>query len=69
MLAAGLKDDAVARQLGVSKRTLDRRVQELMRNLGAWTRFQAGWLAALRLYPNLEVGPENDETRRARQKA
>lgn len=54
LLAAGLKDEAIARQLGLSKRTLDRRLQSLMRDLDAWTRFQAGWLAAVRLYPTLD---------------
>jgi hypothetical protein len=42
MLAAGLKDDAIARQLDVSSRTVGRRVAELMNGLGARTRFQAG---------------------------
>jgi Response regulator containing a CheY-like receiver domain and an HTH DNA-binding domain len=45
MLAAGLKDEAIAHQLGLSSRTLDRRIARLMRGLGAHTRFQAGWLA------------------------
>ena len=48
MLALGLKDRTVARQLGISERTLDRRVSELMDALGARTRFQAGILAAQR---------------------
>ncbi|MEV4472295.1 helix-turn-helix domain-containing protein [Nonomuraea sp. NPDC049504] len=48
LLAAGLKDEAVARQLGVSLRTVHRRVSELMELLGARTRFQAGLLAARR---------------------
>ncbi|GAA3164340.1 hypothetical protein GCM10020001_106490 [Nonomuraea salmonea] len=34
LLAAGLKDEAVARQLGVSLRTVHRRVSELMELLG-----------------------------------
>ncbi|RIQ11168.1 LuxR C-terminal-related transcriptional regulator [Jiangella rhizosphaerae] len=42
MLAAGLKDDAIARQLDVSSRTVGRRVAELMARLGARTRFEAG---------------------------
>ncbi len=42
MLAAGLKDDAIARQLDLSSRTVGRRVAELMDSLGARTRFQAG---------------------------
>ncbi|MEV5574774.1 LuxR C-terminal-related transcriptional regulator [Spirillospora sp. NPDC052269] len=41
LLAAGLKDDAAARQLGISVRTLNRRVSDLMQRLGARTRFQA----------------------------
>ncbi|GLY69300.1 helix-turn-helix domain-containing protein [Amycolatopsis taiwanensis] len=48
LLAAGLKDEAAARQLGVSLRTVHRRVSELMDELGARTRFQAGLLAARR---------------------
>ncbi|GAA3732268.1 LuxR family transcriptional regulator [Plantactinospora mayteni] len=48
LLAAGLKDEAVARQLGVSLRTVHRRTSELMDRLGARTRFQAGLLAARR---------------------
>ncbi|MEV6969251.1 helix-turn-helix domain-containing protein [Hamadaea sp. NPDC051192] len=46
LLAAGLKDEAVARQLGISVRTVHRRTSELMDRLGARTRFQAGLAAA-----------------------
>jgi sugar-specific transcriptional regulator TrmB/DNA-binding CsgD family transcriptional regulator len=46
LLAAGLKDEAVARQLGVSVRTVHRRTSDLMDRLGARTRFQAGLAAA-----------------------
>ncbi|GAA1648940.1 helix-turn-helix domain-containing protein [Kribbella alba] len=42
LLAAGFKDDAIARQLALSSRTVGRRVAELMDTLGARTRFQAG---------------------------
>ena len=42
LLAAGFKDDAIARQLALSSRTVGRRVAELMESLGARTRFQAG---------------------------
>lgn len=45
LLAAGLKDEAIARQLGVSLRTVHRRTSELSVSLGARTRFQAGVLA------------------------
>ncbi|MGH3506375.1 MAG: LuxR C-terminal-related transcriptional regulator [Nocardioidaceae bacterium] len=42
MLASGLKDDAIARHLDISSRTVGRRVADLMDGLGARTRFQAG---------------------------
>jgi DNA-binding CsgD family transcriptional regulator len=42
LLNAGLKDDAIARQLDLSQRTYRRRVTDLMRRLGATSRFQAG---------------------------
>lgn len=48
LLAAGLGDAAIARQLGVSERTVGRRVRLLMDELGAASRFQAGAEAALR---------------------
>lgn len=46
-LAAGLKDEAIARQLGVSVRTVRRHITGLMKELGATTRFAAG-VAAVR---------------------
>jgi hypothetical protein len=48
MLAAGLKDRAIARALGVTERTVGRRIQDLMGTLSATTRFQAGLQAARR---------------------
>lgn len=45
LLVAGLKDETIARQLGVSTRTVSRHVADLMDRLGARTRFQAGVLA------------------------
>ncbi|MFI9588660.1 LuxR C-terminal-related transcriptional regulator [Streptomyces sp. NPDC052236] len=48
LLAAGMKDEAVARHLGVSLRTLRRRVSELQERLGAASRFQLGVRAAQR---------------------
>lgn len=48
LLTAGLKDEAIARQLGASDRTVRRRVRRLMSVLGARTRFQAGLQAARR---------------------
>lgn len=46
LLSAGLTDDSIARHLGVSPRTVQRWVHELMDMLGARTRFQAGIQAA-----------------------
>ncbi|ADD43166.1 helix-turn-helix domain-containing protein [Stackebrandtia nassauensis] len=48
LLTAGVSDGTAARQLGVSPRTFQRRLQELMASLGARTRFQAGLQAGLR---------------------
>lgn len=49
LLASGMKDESIARTLGVSRTTIERRVAELMTSLGARTRFQAGVLSAKRL--------------------
>lgn len=48
LLAAGLTDAAIARQLGVHPRTIQHRVRDLLDRLGAATRFQAGLQAARR---------------------
>lgn len=48
LLAAGLKDRAIAHTLGVTERTIGRRVTELMERLDAPTRFRAGARAAQR---------------------
>lgn len=48
LLAAGATDEAIARQLQVSLRTVQRRVRKLEDMLGARTRFQAGIQAARR---------------------
>lgn len=48
LLAAGMKDGAVAHHLGLSYSTTRRRIGRLMARLGAETRFQAGLQAALR---------------------
>ncbi len=51
LLSGGVSDDYIAQQLGISRRTLFRRVEVLMTRLGATTRFQMalqaqrrGWL-------------------------
>jgi DNA-binding CsgD family transcriptional regulator len=47
-LAAGAHDEQIARQLGISLRTVRRRVADLLAELGADSRFQAGVEAARR---------------------
>ncbi|MEO3748675.1 helix-turn-helix transcriptional regulator [Plantactinospora sp. B5E13] len=44
-LAAGLKDEVIARRMGLSVRTCRRYIAEIMERLGAASRFQAGVLA------------------------
>jgi sugar-specific transcriptional regulator TrmB len=56
LLAIGMNDKSIEHELGMSARTLARRIVELTRRLGATTRFQAGWLAARAKY-------ERDEPR------
>ncbi|WP_053695846.1 LuxR C-terminal-related transcriptional regulator [Streptomyces sp. NRRL F-5755] len=48
LMASGATDDAIARHLGVGRRTVVRRVSSLLNRLGATTRFQAGVQAARR---------------------
>lgn len=47
-LASGARDEQIARKLGISLRTVRRRVADLMTELGADSRFQAGVEAARR---------------------
>lgn len=42
LLAAGASDATIARQLGVSQRTVERYIRRILDNLDAITRFQAG---------------------------
>lgn len=48
LMAAGLTDEAIARRLHLSRRTVVRRIAALLDRLGATTRFQAGVQAANR---------------------
>ncbi|MFD5465988.1 hypothetical protein ACFWIQ_24610 [Kitasatospora sp. NPDC127059] len=48
LMASGATDDAIARRLGLGRRTVVRRVSTLLAHLGATTRFQAGVQAARR---------------------
>ncbi|MCM1972469.1 MULTISPECIES: helix-turn-helix transcriptional regulator [unclassified Streptomyces] len=44
LLAEGLEDKVIARRLGMSERTCQRHIAEIMRAVGAKSRFQAGFL-------------------------
>ncbi|WP_435129840.1 helix-turn-helix domain-containing protein [Actinacidiphila sp. bgisy144] len=48
LLNAGMKDEAIARQLDLSQRTFRRRIAHLLNRLGATSRFQAGTQAMRR---------------------
>ncbi|MEU4092655.1 helix-turn-helix domain-containing protein [Streptomyces sp. NPDC026673] len=48
LMVAGMTDEAIAGQLRVSKRTVQRRIQGLMSLAGVATRMQLGWHAARR---------------------
>lgn len=48
LLASGITDEAIARHLGVTARTLRRRIRDLHDRLGSSGRFQAGVRAAQR---------------------
>jgi DNA-binding NarL/FixJ family response regulator len=50
LLAADLKDEAIARQLGISRRTVQRRIRALMDLLGVQSRRQIPLQAARRGY-------------------
>ncbi len=59
LAAAGLTDQAIARRLGVAQRTVERRMQRILRALDATTRFQAGLRAGQRglLVQGVSDGP------------
>lgn len=44
LLALGMNDKAIAHELQISLRTLERRIADILKRLGARTRFQAGFL-------------------------
>ena len=52
LMATGITDESIARELGLSVRTLGRRIALLLNDFGAHTRFQAGMQAA-RVNPQL----------------
>lgn len=49
LLAEGMKDEMIARRLGMSLRTCRKHIAESMETLGASSRFQAGYLARARI--------------------
>jgi len=55
LLTTGLPDRSIAKQLGLSYRTFQRRLQALMAHLDADTRFQAGLRASARGWATLSV--------------
>ncbi|SFR28357.1 Homeodomain-like domain-containing protein [Lentzea waywayandensis] len=61
LLATGLPDRSIAKQLGLSYRTYQRRLHRLMDELGAQTRFQAGLRAAARGASSLLPPPQPPE--------
>ncbi|MFB8773155.1 helix-turn-helix domain-containing protein [Streptomyces broussonetiae] len=46
LLTAGVADKAIATQMGLSRRTVQRRIQRMMELAGATTRMQLAWQAA-----------------------
>lgn len=61
LLAAGLKDEAIGRRLGMSLRTVRRHIADIMEELGAGSRFQAGVLMAARgLLDEVPAGRDDD---------
>ncbi|WP_229703730.1 helix-turn-helix domain-containing protein [Streptomyces albiflavescens] len=48
LLVAGVADKAIASQMGLSRRTVQRRIQSMMEHAGATTRMQLAWQAARR---------------------
>ncbi|TLQ42326.1 helix-turn-helix domain-containing protein [Streptomyces marianii] len=48
LMVAGITDESIAGQLGISRRTVQRRIQHLMHIAGVATRMQLGWQAARR---------------------
>lgn len=48
LLVAGVSDKAIATQMGLSRRTVQRRIQHMVALAGATTRMQLVWCAARR---------------------
>ncbi len=61
LLTTGLPDRSIAKQLGMSYRTFQRRLRDLMTGLGASTRFQAGLQVAARGWVTLPAAQPTRE--------
>ncbi|PWK74439.1 hypothetical protein BCL76_101167 [Streptomyces sp. CG 926] len=61
LLASGLKDETIARRLGVHVHTARRRITRMLEELGADTRFQAGVQAAIRGWLQPHPDPDGEE--------
>lgn len=61
LLAAGLKDEAIAGELGVSAHTVRRRIAAITERLGVTTRFQAGLALGRQGWPHAPA-PDDSET-------
>ncbi|MET8626325.1 helix-turn-helix transcriptional regulator [Kitasatospora sp. NPDC004669] len=58
LLAAGLKDETIARRLGMSLRTARRHIADILQQLNAESRFQAGVAAVRAGLLKEQAGPE-----------
>ncbi|WP_262699314.1 MULTISPECIES: helix-turn-helix transcriptional regulator [Streptomyces] len=63
LLATGLKDETIARRLGMSLRTTRKHIADMMQALGAESRFQAGVAVAARGLLNDDGEPDAAPTR------
>ncbi|MBB2893351.1 helix-turn-helix transcriptional regulator [Flexivirga oryzae] len=61
LLGRGYKDEAIARKIGVSVRTVGRLVAEIVDLFGAQGRFQAGVIAAQQGWIEKAASPKSDE--------
>jgi DNA-binding CsgD family transcriptional regulator len=65
LLVAGAGDEAIQRSLGVSASTVQRAVHDLMRRVGARTRFQAGVQIGRQHSPPASRGPSGQQQSRS----
>ncbi|MGW7288404.1 LuxR C-terminal-related transcriptional regulator [Streptomyces sp. NPDC054847] len=62
LMAKGLKDEGIARRLGMATRTCRRHISAIMEEVGATSRFQAGLLLAQQgLIPEASAVPANPD--------